>query len=996
MYPPLCKLALFCAFTTSCFSALQAQSSYNITVKSGELRQSFSGFGTSQSGQWPMTGQPQRNTMADMVYGDLKMNSFRLWAVADNTQTVASMLATFNANYIASGAIADVQSRGVTTLLLAPCAVASAPSPMSAYGEKLAEFILQLKNTYGVIINVTGIQNEPSGWSTASLVDCVNCLRASLDARGLTDVEIIAPEQSSPAASVPVVDAMYQNGAAWDAILGIASHSYGTVLLNDAMEIRKTEKEWWSTEASDSSIQLEAAGDDNRAASVLGRFLCEMNHGVDRWFFFLGLGQTNNLATYAGSTGYLMLYDVKTTSIVPFLKYYYFKQALSTFDVNGIFRKCVSATEGDMFNSNGQNPAINAAAIYNPDGSWGISVVNTTGVTGSPASSNNFFYTATSYNVTITVEELASTPSKSFTLYRSKLGSNFVNSGTVTLINGVGTVTVGSKELVSLRSAGSSPAVPPVPSGLAAVATPNVPAALSWHATMGATSWIVKRATTSGGPYTTIGTSVTTYFEDTTAVAGSTYYYVVSATNSVGASANSSYVTSPGVYGWRNMDVGTVGLAGSHSISGGGVFTIAGAGATVGGTADALNYSYVNASGDATFVARLASAPTPSNLWPKVGLMMRESVNTQSAAVGVLYDFSSGKARIYTRVSNSASGSYITGPSMTVPQWFKLVRSGNTFMGYVSTNGTNWTLVGTTAASLFSEYYVGMFVSSQKATQLYTATFDNVNPPLGAPLGLRAAASTGQVKLDWASCYGATTYDVKRSTASGGPYTTIASPMTNTYTDTSASPGVNYFYVVSAVNAGGSSQDSPELFAWQNLDIGTAGLAGNIQMANDGSVIATAAGTDIGGTGDSCGFSYINMTGNGTLVARLTTAAIIAGQWPKVGLMMRESLSGNARTVSVMYDLSSSFLKARYMTRSSVGGTTSFATGPTMSPPQWFKLQRVGNVFTGYVSANGTTWTSVGSSTVAMNNAIYAGLAVSSRNTGILFSASFDSITLAP
>src|SRR5437867_1703721 len=69
---------------------------------------------------------------------------------------------------------------------------------------------------------------------------------------------------------------------------------------------------------------------------------------------------------------------------------------------------------------------------------------------------------------------------------------------------------------------------PPAPTGLTATPGDNR-VNLSWNALSGATSYNVKRATVSGGPYNTIATGVaTTSFADTTAVNGRTYYYVVS------------------------------------------------------------------------------------------------------------------------------------------------------------------------------------------------------------------------------------------------------------------------------------------------------------------------------------------------------------------------------------------------------------------------------------------------------------------------------------
>jgi len=84
-------------------------------------------------------------------------------------------------------------------------------------------------------------------------------------------------------------------------------------------------------------------------------------------------------------------------------------------------------------------------------------------------------------------------------------------------------------------------------------------------------------------------------------------------------------------------------------------------------------------------------------------------------------------------------------------------------------------------------------------------------PPV--PTGLTATPGNGQVALAWNASAGATSYNVKRSTTSGGPYATIASPTTNSYTNTGLSNGTTYYYVVSAVNAAGESANSSQVSA---------------------------------------------------------------------------------------------------------------------------------------------------------------------------------------
>jgi Glycoside hydrolase family 44/Fibronectin type III domain len=91
----------------------------------------------------------------------------------------------------------------------------------------------------------------------------------------------------------------------------------------------------------------------------------------------------------------------------------------------------------------------------------------------------------------------------------------------------------------SEASATPAPAVPAAPGGLTATAG-NQQVSLGWTASSGATSYHVKRSNTSGGTYTQVGTSSAASFTDTGLTNGSTYYYVVSALNGAGESADSN------------------------------------------------------------------------------------------------------------------------------------------------------------------------------------------------------------------------------------------------------------------------------------------------------------------------------------------------------------------------------------------------------------------------------------------------------------------------
>jgi hypothetical protein len=123
--------------------------------------------------------------------------------------------------------------------------------------------------------------------------------------------------------------------------------------------------------------------------------------------------------------------------------------------------------------------------------------------------------------------------------------------------------------------------------------------------------------------------------------------------------------------------------------------------------------------------------------------------------------------------------------------------------------------------------YTGVFIHNEQdpgfrtAGDWVAAVNDTwpVGPPAPppAPTGLAAAPGNAQVSLSWGASSGATGYNIKRGTTSGGPYTTIATGVTATsYTDITVANGTTYYYVVTALNANGESGNSNQASATPN------------------------------------------------------------------------------------------------------------------------------------------------------------------------------------
>jgi fibronectin type 3 domain-containing protein len=103
-----------------------------------------------------------------------------------------------------------------------------------------------------------------------------------------------------------------------------------------------------------------------------------------------------------------------------------------------------------------------------------------------------------------------------------------------------------------------------------------------------------------------------------------------------------------------------------------------------------------------------------------------------------------------------------------------------------------------------------------------------------APAGLAATGANAQVNLTWNASSGATGYYVKRSTTSGAE-AQIATPSTNSYSDSAVTNGTKYFYAVSAYNTYGQSGNSSEVSATPALPVpaaptGLVATAGNAQV----------------------------------------------------------------------------------------------------------------------------------------------------------------------
>ena len=174
---------------------------------------------------------------------------------------------------------------------------------------------------------------------------------------------------------------------------------------------------------------------------------------------------------------------------------------------------------------------------------------------------------------------------------------------------------------------------------------------------------------------------------------------------------------------------------------------------------------------------------------------------------------------------------------------------------------------------------------------------------------------------------------------------------------------------------------------WVAVDVGPVGSPGSTTTSGSGSFTLTGDGADIWGTVDAFQFSYTTLTGDGSIVARVTTVQHVA-DWTKAGVMMRESLAAGSRNAMMLVSAAKGLAFQR---RLSTNGASVSTSGIAGAAPMFVKLTRAGNTITAYRSTDGVAWTTVGSDTVTMASTIYVGLAVTSHLRGTPATATFDS-----
>lgn len=173
------------------------------------------------------------------------------------------------------------------------------------------------------------------------------------------------------------------------------------------------------------------------------------------------------------------------------------------------------------------------------------------------------------------------------------------------------------------------------------------------------------------------------------------------------------------------------------------------------------------------------------------------------------------------------------------------------------------------------------------------------------------------------------------------------------------------------------------------VDIGSPSIPGTAS-ARSGTYTINAAGLDVWNTADQFHFVYQPITGDVDVSVRVRSLTQ-AHAWTKTGVMIRESLTPGSRHAFALVSAGGGY---GFHRRIDPDGFTDAGAGVTGAAPGWVRLVRVGSRFEAFRSADGVSWTSLGSDVVPMAEPVYVGIAMTSHNTTATAQAVLDTFTV--
>ena len=161
----------------------------------------------------------------------------------------------------------------------------------------------------------------------------------------------------------------------------------------------------------------------------------------------------------------------------------------------------------------------------------------------------------------------------------------------------------------------------------------------------------------------------------------------------------------------------------------------------------------------------------------------------------------------------------------------------------------------------------------------------------------------------------------------------------------------------------------------------------------------SGGGADIWGSSDEFRFAYKQLTGNGSIVARVDSIEN-TDDWAKAGVMIRNTIDAeDANSAHATVVLTPANLVS-FQRRTEQGGTSAGTDSDELTSPYWVKLTRAGDTLTAQCSEDGINWVSITEDAndsvaeVDLDGTVYIGLAVTSHDADVLAAATFSGVEI--
>lgn len=179
-------------------------------------------------------------------------------------------------------------------------------------------------------------------------------------------------------------------------------------------------------------------------------------------------------------------------------------------------------------------------------------------------------------------------------------------------------------------------------------------------------------------------------------------------------------------------------------------------------------------------------------------------------------------------------------------------------------------------------------------------------------------------------------------------------------------------------------------YPWLSSDVGDAVKPGSLSCMNN-SIIIDASGSDIWNNRDGFHYAYQYVNGDCDMVTKIESLDG-TNEWAKAGLMIRENLDGGSKLAFVcVTNRNGVATHHRTNTNNSMEGGNGASD---IKAPYWVKINRTGDVFAYYMSADGKTWKELGNTEVGMTKNVYIGFAVTSHSNDELCKVTFSNSKL--